>query len=60
MSKKNKSITDIFVEGMKVAQRRAIEKAIATNTPLIVWRNNKIVEIPPRSLKRRAKELGWR
>ena len=60
MTEKNKSITDILVAGMLAAERSAIEKAIATNTPLIIWRDDKITEIPPEILKAKAEELGWR
>lgn len=56
MKKNNKSIHDLLIEGMRHAERKAIEKAIETNTPLIVWKNEEITEIPPELLKEELKK----
>lgn len=55
MEQNHNSLSDKLDSGMRLAQKNAIEKAIATNTNLIVWSNGKVAKIPPSELKKRLK-----
>jgi hypothetical protein len=44
------NLIERLTAGLLKAQRNAVEKSIATNTPLVVWRDGKVVKIPPEEL----------
>lgn len=57
-NKQNEPLSECLNEGMTKARKFAIEKAIATNTCIVVWQDNKVVRIPPSELKKRLKLYG--
>lgn len=60
MLEQNEVLTAKIVEGMKAGGRAAIRRARHTHTKLVIWRDEKIVEITPdeaEEMMRKASDL---
>lgn len=48
--KPNQSLGQLADAAMKQAARKAVERALQTGTPVILWRNGAVVAVPPEEL----------
>ncbi len=50
MPDKDKTFSSIVMEGIMGSRVTLIDNAIRNHTPLIIWQDGKIVEVPPEAL----------
>jgi hypothetical protein len=55
-SRTNQSLDKLAAAAFKQATQKAIKKAIDTNTPLILWKDGKIAEVDPRTMRIESKQ----